>query len=161
VATSLSEGESKTKHCGLLLIHKNQFKMEKIRLQTVRPFIFETINLIEYYDELGLDCGDVQAKVQKFIVERIESMLQQANEKLTSHPKQPKLPLLRLRVHYTEEEQIFNTIRFGQQYNNKVANPTDMLIFKRIKKTTKSDLNPLDQSIMNEAFKKEVIVLCS
>lgn len=63
VATSLCEGESIDKHIGLLLIHGTNFKLEPIKLKTVRPFIFDSVNLSEYYSELGLDEGDVITKV--------------------------------------------------------------------------------------------------
>lgn len=63
VATSLSEGESFDKHIALLHVCGNQFKCEPIKLQTVRPFIFKSIDLFDYEDELGLDEGDVKPKV--------------------------------------------------------------------------------------------------
>lgn len=47
------------------------------------------------------------------------------------------LPLLRLVVRYDDERQVFNTIRFGQQFSSKVANPTDMLKFKAINKNVR------------------------
>lgn len=61
VATSLSEGESIEKHIGLLLVHKNEFKLEPIKLQTVRPFIFESVNLGDLEEELHLDEIDKDA----------------------------------------------------------------------------------------------------
>lgn len=64
VATSLSEGESIDKHIALLYVHQNKFKCDPIKLQTVRPFIFKSINLQDYEDELGLDEGDVKPKVR-------------------------------------------------------------------------------------------------
>lgn len=63
VATSLCEGEALDKHIGLLLVHGTKFKLEPIKLKTVRPFIFDSVNLAEHYDELGLDEGDVIEKV--------------------------------------------------------------------------------------------------
>lgn len=48
-------------------------------------------------------------------------MIESAKEKLNADcPQQPKLPLIRLRVIYTNEDHIFNSIRFGQQYGEKV-----------------------------------------
>lgn len=47
VATSLSEGETVAKHVGLLKIHKKSFKMTKIPLETVRPFVMEDLMLSE------------------------------------------------------------------------------------------------------------------
>lgn len=66
VATSLSEGESIEKHIALLYVCDTQFKCEPIKLQTVRPFVFKSINLQDYDDELDLDGGDVKPKVCSF-----------------------------------------------------------------------------------------------
>lgn len=68
VATSLSEGESIDKHIAVLLVckgpdGKHRFKCEPIKLETVRPFVFKSINLQDYEDVLGLDEGDVKPKV--------------------------------------------------------------------------------------------------
>jgi double-strand break repair protein MRE11 len=63
VATSLSEGESKTKHVGILTIEGKSFDVEKIRLKTVRPFIMQDIVLREIPN---LDVGNVK-EVEKFL----------------------------------------------------------------------------------------------
>ncbi|EDS31365.1 conserved hypothetical protein [Culex quinquefasciatus] len=78
VATSLAEGESFDKRCGILSIHKNLFRMNPIKPQTTVVYVA---------DELQLDEGDVQQKVQNF-----------AAEKLTGNQKQPKFPLIRPRI---------------------------------------------------------------
>lgn len=66
VATSLSEGESIDKHIGLLRIIGQQFRLEPIKLKTVRPFVFKCINLDELTDTLGLEEGDAITKVSPF-----------------------------------------------------------------------------------------------
>lgn len=63
VATSLSEGEAIDKHIAMLYVCESQFKCQKIKLQTVRPFIFKSIDLKNYDDELDLDEGDIKPKV--------------------------------------------------------------------------------------------------
>lgn len=69
VATSLSEGESIDKHIALLTIYHDKFKCEPIKLETVRPFIFKSINLHDYEDELDLDDGDIKDKVRmQFVI---------------------------------------------------------------------------------------------
>lgn len=50
-------------------------------------------------------------------------MIKRAEEKLTGHPEQPTLPLIRLRLQYNDENQMFNHIRFGQQFNLRVSVP--------------------------------------
>ncbi|KAL1384566.1 hypothetical protein pipiens_003340 [Culex pipiens pipiens] len=155
VATSLAEGESIDKCCGILSIHKSLFRLDPIKLQTVRPFVFETVNLAEFADELQLDEGDVQQKVQNFAAEKVEEMIERAKGKLTGNQKQPKLPLIRLRIEVTEVEQQFNAIRFGQGYSGRVANPQDMVTFKRKITRVKDELKPLDKDALNEAYQNQ------
>ncbi|XP_055624641.1 double-strand break repair protein MRE11 isoform X2 [Toxorhynchites rutilus septentrionalis] len=155
VATSLAEGEAIDKCCGVLSIHKSQFRLDPIQLQTVRPFIFESINLADYSEQLQLDEGDVQQKVQSFAAEKVEEMIERAKGKLTGNLKQPKLPLIRLRLEVTETEQQFNAIRFGQQYSGRVANPQDMIAFKKKIIRAKDDLKPLDKQALKDAYQNQ------
>ncbi|KAG4074771.1 hypothetical protein HA402_006410 [Bradysia odoriphaga] len=151
VATSLSEGEAIDKHVGLLLIHGTQFRMEPIKLKSVRPFVFDSIHLAEVEEELGFNEGNTVDKVQDFVAKKVEDMLVVAKSKESDHPNQPKEPLIRLRVFYSSEDQLFNAIRFGQQYNQKVANPLDMIFLKRAISKQKFDLKPLDSTAMSRA----------
>lgn len=81
-------------------------------------------------------------------------MIELAKEKLSDDPNQPKEPLIRLRILYSDEDQMFNYIRFGQQYNKRVANPMDMILFKKQVKRTKHDAKPFDQAAMDFVFEK-------
>lgn len=121
VATSLSEGEAIDKHIGLLLIHGDKFRIEPIKLKSVRPFVFDTVLLADIEDDLGLNEGDTSQKVQDFVTDKIKEMMLLAKDKETDHPNQPKEPLIRLRLIYNNEDQVFNAIRFGQQYNTIVS----------------------------------------
>ena len=44
VATALSEGEAKRKHCYLLEVKADQYRLVSQRLDTVRPFVFESVS---------------------------------------------------------------------------------------------------------------------
>ncbi|XP_058462900.1 double-strand break repair protein MRE11 isoform X1 [Malaya genurostris] len=155
VATSLAEGESIDKCCGILSICKSQFRLDPIKLQTVRPFIFESVNLAHVSHELELDEGDVQQKVLSFAAGKVKEMIERAKEKLSENDKQPKLPLIRLRLEVTDVDQQFNAIRFGQQYSGRVANPQDMITFKRKIVRTKDEMKPLDREALNEAYQNQ------
>lgn len=63
VATSLSEGESIDKHIAVLYVCGNQFKCEEIKLETVRPFVFKSIDLNDYEEELEQCNDDIKSKV--------------------------------------------------------------------------------------------------
>ncbi|XP_055324860.1 double-strand break repair protein MRE11-like [Sitodiplosis mosellana] len=155
VATSLSEGESIEKHIAILHVCQNQFKCEPIKLQTVRPFIFKSINLQDYEDELDLDEGDVKPKVKELISGIINQMIDEAKTKLTDCRSQPKEPLIRLRVLYQNEDYAINEVRFGQQFNQQVANPSEVLKMQRNTKRVKVEKRSIDEEAMNNAFNKD------
>ena len=73
VATSLCEGEALEKKVGIVKIFKKQFKMEEKVLQTVRPMIFKTVNLIEDGPDLtrAKNEKDTQMKIEKFLIGKI------------------------------------------------------------------------------------------
>lgn len=127
VATSLCEGEAVEKHIAMLYVCKNTesdeylFKCEPIKLQTVRPFVFKSINLADYEEELDLDEFDVCDKLKDMLSDIIDTMIEEAKTKETAHPAQPKKPLIRLRVIYQNEAHAINEIRFGQKYNQQVT----------------------------------------
>ena len=43
VATALSEGEAKRKHCFVLEVNRDNWRLEKMPLRTVRPFQFDSV----------------------------------------------------------------------------------------------------------------------
>ncbi|KAH8249174.1 hypothetical protein KR032_006977 [Drosophila birchii] len=155
VPTSLSEGEAKKKHVGLLEIYKNKFNLKELPLQTVRPFVYESIVLPDRAEELGLNEGDASAKVFRFAKERVEAMIAQAETQLTGHPRQPTLPLIRLRLLYTDESCMFNTIRFSQMFGTRVANVQDVVLFSKLIKRTKMEAVNLDKEALRRALEAD------
>lgn len=111
IATSLCEGESKPKHIGILTVNKMKFKLEKLKLQTVRPFIFD--NLILKDEEIPKNYAErLSESIFKFIDNYIQNeLMPKAALQLSGHPKQPILPLLRLRIFYNSDEEIFDEIK--------------------------------------------------
>ncbi|KAH8391359.1 hypothetical protein KR200_004169 [Drosophila serrata] len=155
VPTSLSEGEAKKKHVGLLEIYKNKFKLKELPLQTVRPFVYDSIVLPDRAEELGLNEGDASTKVFRFAKERVEAMIAQAKDQLTGHPRQPTLPLIRLRLLYTDESCMFNTIRFSQMFGTRVANVQDVVLFSKLIKRTKMEAVNLDKEALRRALEAD------
>lgn len=72
IATSLCEGESKPKHVGLLKINKDQFKMKALKLKSVRPFIFDNIDLRDHDIKIG-DCVSVADSISQYVDRYIEN----------------------------------------------------------------------------------------
>lgn len=129
IATSLSEGESKDKHVGILKINKKQFNIEKVSLTTVRPFLIKQVVL----EDMGLD-PTRQDLVEAMLKEKVEQMIEEVTKKYAECENRSKMsPLIRLKVEYTGFSS-FNTQRFGQPFVNKVANPKDILAFFRKRK---------------------------
>ncbi|KAH3759286.1 DNA repair exonuclease [Pelomyxa schiedti] len=126
VAVSLTEGEAKKKHVGLLHINGDKFRLEPIPLVNVRPFIYDTIKLSEQEDlpkepEAVTRC--LTAKVNQMVE------LAQTNASPALDPRL-RLPLIRLQVDHTDYPTVGGG-RFGQAYVNHVANPSDILIWKK------------------------------
>lgn len=142
VATSLSEGESKQKHIALLTISGRDYQIEKIPLQTVRPFVLKDISLSSFPNLLHMDLKEIN----RFLVNQIESML-------ISIQQNHILPLVRLRVDYSGGYVTLNPHRFGQQFVDRVANPKDILLFYR-KRTPISHRNIESIKIQDEIEEK-------
>ncbi|KAG0287058.1 Double-strand break repair protein mre11a [Linnemannia gamsii] len=157
VATSLSEGESKEKHVALLKICRGKFKLDKIRLASVRPFIMGDLVLADHQ----IDPTN-QQKVNSLISRKVRELVEEAKadwldkNKTTARKRRkdpedqsdeedadqdqngyqqtevPK-PLVRLKVEYSGGYEIINPQRFGQEFVDTVANPRDIVQFYRRK----------------------------
>ncbi|XP_066476357.1 double-strand break repair protein MRE11 isoform X1 [Tiliqua scincoides] len=131
VVTSLSPGEAAKKHVGLLRIKGKKMNMQKIPLRTVRPFYIEDIVLADYPDIFNPDNPKVTQAIQAFCMEKVETMLDNAERERLSNPQQPEKPLIRLRVDYSGGFEPFSIVRFSQKYMDRIANPKDIIHFFR------------------------------
>lgn len=78
IATSLSEGETKQKHIGLLHIRGKDFKVTPIRLETVRQFYLEDIVLAD--TSLDPNNPSVGKKVEALCQEKVKALLEKAGK---------------------------------------------------------------------------------
>ncbi|XP_059615257.1 double-strand break repair protein MRE11 [Phlebotomus argentipes] len=154
VATSLSEGESLPKHCGVLKIYKKQFDMTSIKLQRVRPFVFGNLNMDDHEAELNEPRTKLEDQIFKLISRRIEEMIKAAKKQLSGDPKQPTLPLIRLRVQYSQENHCFNPNIFHVHFFERVANPNDVVVLNRQISRIKSECK-VDETAFSDAFDRE------
>lgn len=155
VATSLSQGESIEKKVGILEIKGKKFKLTPVVLRTVRPFIFRSIDIKDYNDELKEMRGEARDRVEKLLNGIVKEMMEEAKKRISGHSRQPKLPLLRLRVSYDDNQLLINPKRFGQSYVNLIANPDDLLLFKKsIKRTMGVNKNDPDNEILDAAIRQ-------
>ncbi|KAL1709441.1 Metallo-dependent phosphatase-like protein, partial [Schizophyllum commune] len=147
VATSLSEGETIPKHVAIVSIQGKEFKFDPIRLRTVRPFVTEEVVLSEIADEEDLDLTN-QAQIHKYLKSRVDALIARAHEEWEARnaeaveqgddPLPSMLPLVRLRVETTGVSEMSNPVRFGQEFQGRIANPRDVLIFHRAKRMARN-----------------------
>uniref|UniRef100_A0A452GG54 Double-strand break repair protein n=1 Tax=Gopherus agassizii TaxID=38772 RepID=A0A452GG54_9SAUR len=131
VVTSLSHGEAIKKHIGLLHIKGKKMNMEKIPLETVRSFYIEDIVLADHPDIFNPDNPKVTQAVQAFCIEKVETLLDNAERERLGNPRQPEKPLIRLRVDYSGGFEPFSIHRFSQKFMERTANPKDIIHFFR------------------------------
>ncbi|KAI0795558.1 Metallo-dependent phosphatase-like protein [Abortiporus biennis] len=142
VATSLGDGEAIDKHVALLEVQGKEFKMTPIPLRTVRPFVTDEVILAAAEDEDGLDLGDRMA-IEKYLKKKVNELIDRANaewdEKLVDcdDPPPRMLPLIRLKVDTSGVSEMTNPVRFGQEFQGRIANPRDVLVFHRAKRSGK------------------------
>ncbi|UKZ81755.1 hypothetical protein TrVFT333_009527 [Trichoderma virens FT-333] len=144
VATSLVPGEAVQKHVAVVSVNNKDFKVDKIPLKSVRPFVTREISLAQEKRFKGLDKKkDNRHEVTLRLMEIVEEMIAQANadweaiqtdeEALEDRP----LPLIRLKVEYTALEggqfECENPQRFSNRFVGKVANTNDVVYFYRKK----------------------------
>ncbi|THH02036.1 hypothetical protein EW026_g770 [Hermanssonia centrifuga] len=143
VATSLSDGEALEKQVAILEIHGKDYAMKPITLQTVRPFVLDEMRLSDVADAGELDLND-RAAITQLLKDRVNELIEQAkrqweerNERARREGDEelpPMLPLIRLKVDTTGVSEMTNPARFGQEFQGRIANPRDVLVFHRSKK---------------------------
>jgi double-strand break repair protein MRE11 len=156
VATSLIPGEAVQKHVAVLSVNNKTFRVDKIPLKSVRPFVTREITLAQDKRFRGLDTKkDNRQEVTKRLIEVVEEMIGEANadweaiqtdeEALEERP----LPLIRLKVEYTAPEggqfDCENPQRFSNRFVGKVANTNDVVYFYRKKKVQRQ--SPISQHL--------------
>ena len=109
IATSLAEGEAVPKHVGILSITGREYKMEPIKLKTVRPFAIREIKLSEVRELKTIARKNSnRTEVTAYLIECVNELIEQAllewvkaqgDESATE--KDAPLPLVRIRVRLT------------------------------------------------------------
>ncbi|KAI0080442.1 DNA repair exonuclease [Panus rudis PR-1116 ss-1] len=154
VATSLGEGESIEKHVGLLEVSGKQAALIPIPLRTVRPFVLGEVCLEEAAEEEGFDLQD-RMEISKYLKRKVNELIEKANEEWDARNAAAKeegepelermLPLVRLKVDTTGVSEMSNPVRFGQEFQGRIANPRDVLVFHRARRTNRSGKVVIEQ----------------
>lgn len=91
MATSLTQSESVLKQIAILKIYKDQFKMKYLKLNTVRPFVFERLNINEYNDAIS----SLQCRIEEDIGLVLKSRTQAVEDFVDNYIKNNLLPKAR------------------------------------------------------------------
>ncbi|XP_078483413.1 double-strand break repair protein MRE11 [Ciona intestinalis] len=155
VATSLCEGESKQKKVAVVKIRGREMKTDIIPLKTVRQLYVENITLADgVHPPMGSSPEAIEALSQAYCEETVERLLLRAQSEKSGHPRQPRKPLIRLRVDYSGFD-IFNAYRFGAKFADRVSNPENIVHF--LKKSVKKIRDDLDVKDMDDLIGAEVV----
>jgi double-strand break repair protein MRE11 len=145
VATSLMPGEAVPKHVAILSITGRDFKVETIRLKSVRPFVMREIVLADSKDMLKIAKKEEnRSEITRYLISIVDELIEQAKnewmetqEDEEEEEREVPLPLIRLRVDYTPPEggnfDCENPQRFSNRFTGKVANVNDVVQFYRKK----------------------------
>ncbi|RDW66031.1 hypothetical protein BP6252_09666 [Coleophoma cylindrospora] len=144
VATSLVPGEAVPKHVAILNVTGRDFKVEKHRIKSVRPFVARELvlatdkrfkSLARMKDNRQQVTIELSKVVDKLIEEAQQEWLAIQDEEIDE--KDIPLPLVRLKVEYTAPEggrfDCENPQRFSNRFVGKVANVNDVVVFYRKK----------------------------
>ncbi|PWA01350.1 hypothetical protein BB558_002545 [Smittium angustum] len=158
VATSLSEGETVEKYVGLMRIKGKQFKLEKIRLQNVRPFVMSTVFLNQVPE---LKRFSTEEKITEYLSKLVNQLVKEAKTKYAEQLEEsndsnienklgedPK-PLIRVRVDYAGGFEPFFPHRFGLNFVDVVANPREIIHFYKRQTKNLVDIETINEKTEN------------
>ena len=163
-------GEAVPKHVAVLSISGRDFKVDTIRLKTVRPFIMREIVLAEEKEAMRLvKKANNRTELTRFLQGIVDEMITEANqewedtqgEEGRDEDEKPPLPLIRLRVEYTAPGSgnfdCENPQRFSNRFVGKVANTNDVVQFHRkrggaVKRTQNGADLPEEAMLASMAF---------
>ena len=166
VATSLIQAESKSKHIGLCEINGDKFRINPIKLETVRPFFYEQFELKTFADEIKTT-EDIENILEKKIEELLKNNNVENNKKsnVIIDDKLNLLPIVRIKVEHTGYS-LVRTNQIISKFSNKIANPSDVIQFWKkgeifnIKKSNNNNNNidiDIENNNNNESFDENYI----
>ncbi len=143
IACSLSKGESSScpKHMAYFEVKERKFRMKPIKYSAIRPFVYDEIVLKDFPD-LNANDPKIEDKIREKLSTKVNSMIREARSEIDqTHQNEnqhftvlnPEKVLIRLRVEYDGFPSI-NHQRFGSQFVNAVANPSEILLLAKKRK---------------------------
>lgn len=175
VATSLVPGEAVPKHVAIVSVTGKDFKVKKLPLKSVRPFVTREIVLSKDKRFKGVEkMKENRQELTKRLMEIVDEMIEEANqdwlaiqdEGETDEEDVP-LPLIRLKVEYTAPDggqyDCENPQRFSNRFIGKVANTNDVIYFHRkktvMRRKEEADIpENLEENLSLDTVKVEALV---
>jgi hypothetical protein len=107
----------------VLEIHKTAFQLIEKPLTSIRPLIFQHVEL----KDSGIDKRET-SKVENYLIDIVNKMIDKANILYPKRPERVKMPLIRLKVEGTGYD-IVRSMRLASHFQDKIANKGDFLQF--------------------------------
>ena len=125
IATSLIQAEAKMKHIGLCEITGDKFRILPIKLESVRPFIYNQFELKQFSNIIKN-----QEDIEKILCDKIDEALKEVDLGRKNEPKiyNDLLPIIRLKIEYSGYSMV-RTIQMLRKYSDKIANINDVIQF--------------------------------
>ena len=159
IATSLIQAEAKMKHIGLCEITGDKFRILPIKLESVRPFIYNQFELKQFSNVINS-----QDDIEKILCDKIDEALEEVDSGRKKEPKiyNDLLPIIRLKIEYSGYSMV-RTIQMLRKYSDKIANINDVIQFWKktdIFNTEKrnNNLNEIDIENHNSDIEDEEFV---
>ena len=159
IATSLIQAEAKMKHIGLCEITGDKFRIIPIKLESVRPFIYNQFELKQFSNIIKN-----QEDIEKILCDKIDEALKEVDLGRKNEPKiyNDLLPIIRLKIEYSGYSMV-RTIQMLRKYYDKIANINDVIQFWKktdIFNTEKrnNNLNDIDIENHNSDIEDEEFV---
>ncbi len=119
IATSLCRSEAVEKSIGVLSVQKQQHRIQRIPLKTVRPVFLKEVDM----RKSGLQPDASVQLVQTYLRKHVQAIV-------TRYEGDAMLPLVRVRVNVTGGYKRLIIKSFGAPFVGKVANPASLLSFQ-------------------------------
>jgi hypothetical protein len=91
-------------------VHRRLFRLEKRKLQTVRPMVLGEIDVEKDLPNLYKE-KDPSKFLETYTHAQMTQLMKDSEDLLTGHVNQPVEPLVRIRIFHEKMEDSFNPIR--------------------------------------------------
>ena len=113
VATSLIAAEAKPKHCFLLRVDGIKYNVQPIRLDNVRPFAYDSVELSRA--EPRLDPREVE-KVEDYLIKIIERNLALIEKECQNKIEDLRLPIIRIKYEHSGFQPIIKSKKISDRF---------------------------------------------